>query len=366
MWLYGQFADWATFAGNVNITNSDPFLNISSPGSPTDAFLVKLNPHLNVTLWTAVLGSDGGSSENPPANGMAVDAAGNAYVFGQTLNLENSTLTINGVPRPELDHALYYVVKFDTSGAVVWAKGVGDNLQFLGGAGSYVAWSCSLGTSVFYCGAGLSGLANGDPVSIVDGAFNITMPGAVGSVQVQGWYFGLSIVDGSMVAADKVTLTAGDVSNCGSAVTAAVAGADGTYYLTGSYVCNSTFAGLAMTDVGGATTDMFLAKMFQNGTAAWITTCGDPAATGTTSGLGLAYDEASGSVIVTGSQASTIICNGVTTITNDPNWPAASYGTYGFVLKVSKWSGRVRGSGSEQSSKREAACCCVRHAVTFC
>ena len=127
-YLGGCCDDWATgvavdAAGNVLVTGwtrsvdfpvyhaAQPTLNSGVSAGRFDAFVAKLDPTGTKLLYSTFLGSDGDDG----ASGIAVDAAGNAYVTGMV----NSSASFTGM-KVLPDVFGIFVAKLDPLGALVY------------------------------------------------------------------------------------------------------------------------------------------------------------------------------------------------------------------------------------------------------
>ncbi len=99
----------------------------------TDAFLVKLNSSGTALVYGTYLGGNNYESSSPITGGVAVDAAGNAYVTGLTTSTDFPTTasafdtTYNGGHDP-------YITKFDPTGNVSYSTFVGGTSNDYGTA----------------------------------------------------------------------------------------------------------------------------------------------------------------------------------------------------------------------------------------
>jgi uncharacterized protein (TIGR03437 family) len=127
-YLGGCCDDWATgvavdSAGNVLVTGwtrsanfplLHPFqgtLNNGASAGRFDAFVAKLDPTGSKLLYSTFLGSDGDDG----ASGIAVDAAGNAYITGMV----NSSASFTGM-KVLPDVGGIFVAKLDPQGALIY------------------------------------------------------------------------------------------------------------------------------------------------------------------------------------------------------------------------------------------------------
>jgi len=118
----------------TGFTSSTNFPTTANPLQPTsgggdDAFVTKLNAAGSALVYSTYLGGNGGDS----GNGIAVDAAGNAYVTGVTSSTNFPTLNpVQSACAPCPRGTDAFVTKFNAAGnALVYST-------YLGGAGSDV------------------------------------------------------------------------------------------------------------------------------------------------------------------------------------------------------------------------------------
>src|SRR5437660_5915054 len=204
----------AYVTGNANSTNFPTTTGAFRNGLVgfADAFVAKLDPTGSTLLYSTYLG---GSNFND-ATGIAVDAAGNAYVTGSTLSIDFPTTT--GAFQPTFGGALdAFVTKLNPTGsALVYST-------FLRGS-SFDA------SSAIAVDASGSAYVTGSTLSIdfptMAGAFQTTFGGFVdafvtklnptGSAVIYSTYLGGNNVDGSsgiaVDAADNAFVTGGTIS----------------------------------------------------------------------------------------------------------------------------------------------------------
>lgn len=110
------------FSGNITFSNTT--LTNANSGT-SDIFIVKFSPG-GFPLWAI----SAGSNNNEEARSVAMDGSGNLYVTGfyesATVNFGTHQIT-NGSSLPDI-----FVVKLNTSGNVIWAKGFGGPLLDVG------------------------------------------------------------------------------------------------------------------------------------------------------------------------------------------------------------------------------------------
>lgn len=152
-YLGGGFEDWATgiavdAAGNVVVTGwtrsadfplvaaAQTVLNNGGSLTDFDAFVAKLDPAGGKLLYSTFLGGEG----HDGANGLALDAAGNAYICGQI----QSSKAFPGLP--DLPNRFgVFVAKLDPKGALVYTyyrpNGTANGIAVDSGGNAYVAGS---------------------------------------------------------------------------------------------------------------------------------------------------------------------------------------------------------------------------------
>lgn len=225
-----------------------------------------------------------GGSSNDVGNGVAVDANGNIYSTGSfsstSVTFGSTTLTNHG----GLD---FYVVKYDPSGSVLWAKGatgvsndVGYNLTVDASGNVYIVGTTNSSSLAF----GTTTLTSHgyDDIFIVkyDNSGNLTWAKNAG---------GSGNDIGENVGVD----------------------ASGNVYITGYFASTSlAFGTTTLTNGGG--NDFYIAKYDASGNPVWAKNVGG---TGNETGLGIATD-ANGNSCVTGNFSSSSVTFGTTTFTN--------------------------------------------------
>ena len=111
-------------------TRSFDFMGSSVPAAGSDAFVTKITPDGRSVVYTAILGGSGFEG----GLGVDADAAGNAYVFGNTESTDFPTM---GAFQDSLNGASdAFVVKLGPSGAMVYGTyygGADQDGQFDGG-----------------------------------------------------------------------------------------------------------------------------------------------------------------------------------------------------------------------------------------
>ena len=111
-------------AGSYNyatiVFDSDTLTNADNSGTTYDAFLVKYNSIGNV-VWA----KDAGGTLDDEANSVAVNSIGNVFLAG---DYSSATITFDTATLTGSSYSKIFLVKYDTSGNVAWAKtSVGTN-----------------------------------------------------------------------------------------------------------------------------------------------------------------------------------------------------------------------------------------------
>jgi hypothetical protein len=280
--------------GNAYLTGSTPTSDFpTTPGAfqttnadSSDAFVTKLNPTGSALVYSTYLGGNGDEA----ANGIAVDAAGNAYVTGVTVKVTGPTgntfpTTPGGFQQGSSSGVNAFVTKLDPTGsALVYSS-------FLGGgadSGSGIAVDASGNAYV-------TGRTESTIFPTTPGAFQTTSAGLADAFVTKVDPTGSALVYSTYLGGNGVE------QGLGIAVDAA-----GNAYVTGQTESSNfpTTPGAFQTTFGGIG-DAFVTKVDPTGSALVYSTylggssscCGD-------AGLGIAVD-ATGNAYVTGSTDST-------------------------------------------------------------
>ncbi|MEO7167293.1 MAG: fibronectin type III domain-containing protein [Chthoniobacterales bacterium] len=302
-------------AGNAYATGmvSNPglFDNLVIPCNASDVFLAKYDAAGNVQ-WANV----GGGDLLDQGNKVVTDAGGNSYVVGAiqtnslhpTAKFDNITLTGNG----DYD---WLIVKYNTSGQVVWAQNYGsasgdiaDGVA-LDAAGNVYVTGFFNGTmmvqGVTVTSQGLFDIflakldANGTLLWLKtaggtgsDQAHGVVVDGQ-GNVGITGEFQGTSKFDANSIKAaglgdafiakydaagtnlwvhggGSTTSFAGDPAKA-----IAVDGANNVF-ITGDYTGTAIFDGLSVPNTGTSGSDIFLAKYNSSGVIQWLHHAGGP------------------------------------------------------------------------------------------
>ncbi len=248
-----------------------------------DYYITKYDPNGNM-IWVHQVGVTGHDS---PAYGISTEKNGNSYLAGTT----NGALpgqTQNG-------NEDYFIVKYDTSGSLIWTRQVG------------VAGGLTRGLGI--------------STDSVDNSYitGYTTVGLSGQTQTgtRDYYVAKYDTSGNLIWTRQVGGTGGTTS--GAAISSDLVG--------NSYITGTTTVGLSGQTQNG-TNDYFIAKYDTNGNLIWTRQVG--AASGTTNGRGIDVD---GNIYVTGS--TTVGLSGQTQNgTND--YFIAKYDTSGNLLSTTQ------------------------------
>jgi hypothetical protein len=112
----------------------------------TDAFVSKINPAVAGLPGLAFSTFRGGAGNNSASGGIALDAAGNFYVAGDTDSLTFPTTT--GAFQTTIAGASNaFVTKYDPTGAVVYSTLLGGSTDFFGSPSTDTAWWLAVDSS---------------------------------------------------------------------------------------------------------------------------------------------------------------------------------------------------------------------------
>ncbi len=218
------------FFGSASLTFG--ITTLINAGASYDMFIVKYDVGGNV-LWAKRAGGAG----NEYGSGIAVDGSGNSFVTGyfnsSSFTFDTTTLTTAGT----LD---IFIVKYDSSGNVVWAKSAGGGFQ-------------DVGTSIAVDGSGNS-YATG-----YFGSSSITF-GTTTLTNVTSGYADIFIVKYD-AGGNVVWAKSAGGNNYDESFSIAIDGS-GNSYVTGIFASSSTtFGTTTLTNAGGGGWDIFVAKL---------------------------------------------------------------------------------------------------------
>jgi hypothetical protein len=315
-YVVGEFQGTADFDPGAGTTN------LSSAGN-SDVFIAKYDTSGDLVWAKSVGGSDSDGSRS-----IDLDSSGNPYVtgfFGGTVDFDPGAGTTNLTSAGSTDT---FIAKYDTSGALVWAKSVGgtsselsNTIQIDSSGNSYVTGYFQ-GTADFDPGAGTSNLTSSGNNDIFIAKYDTA---------------------GALVWAQSVGATSIDQS------ASLRIDSSGNSYVTG------LFAGAVDFDPGAGTTtltsagsiDAFIAKYDTSGALVWAKSIGG---TSVDQGASLQIDN-SGNSYVTGYFQGTADFDpgaGTTTLTSAGNSDVfiAKYDTSGGLV----WAKSFGGTSSDESA----------------
>lgn len=298
-------------SGNVYLTGyyksasiifgADTLINASAGNE--DIFIAKYDASGNA-IWA--MGAGGSSTDW--AVSIAVDGSGSSYVVGHFMS---PSITFGTTTLTRLGWIDFFLVKYDASGNVLWAK-----KQDAGGTGGDNLWSVAVDTSG---NAVITG--SFESSSITFGTTTFTNSGNLFPIIYIVKYDG----NGNVLWAK---------SSGGNASGACVAtDASGNVFVTGHFVSPTViFGSIILNNSNWPQNDMFIVKFNASGNPLWARSAG-----GTWNEYGNSVTtDASGNVYVAGQYNSSSITFGATTLTN----AASSMTNDIFIVKYSA-SGNV-------------------------
>ncbi|MBI3502478.1 MAG: SBBP repeat-containing protein [Bacteroidetes bacterium] len=298
VFITGEFASPTITFGNYSLTNS---------GS-ADIYIVKYNSSGNV-LWAKSAGgvnSDVGFS-------VSADGSGNVFVTGF---FNSPTITFGSTTLTSSSGSNIFIAKYDVSGNVLWAK-------------------CSSGNAT---GQGISISADNSGNAYISGYFGYNMSINFGSYTIptaggQDIFLVKYNSSGNVVWAKSFGGSSNDFGNGVSADN------NGNIFLTG-YFASSTanFGSSIVTNSNAGFDDVFIAKCDSSGNVLWAKSAG-----GNDGERGWSVTNANGNTYICGYFSSSLMTIGNYTLTNTNNNPdvfIAKYDVSGNVL----WAKSAGGS----------------------
>ncbi len=265
VYVAGWFTSYHISFGSTTLTHT---------GGYFDSFIVKYDSNGNV-LW--VKGTGGSNDEQTQS--ITTDAAGNAYMAGWY----NPDISFGSTTLPNYSGGYNsFIVKYDSSGNVLWAKGAG--------AFGYYSITADIAGNVYVTGLFTS--------SATFGATTLTCNGGSDVLVVK------YNPSGDVLWAKSA---GGSVSDYATTITADIAG--NAY--AGGYFSSSTitFGTTTLTNNGGQ--DAFIVKYNPSGNVLWAKSAGGSG----DEGVGGITADAAGNVYTTGLFSSPTIVFGSTTLT---------------------------------------------------
>ncbi len=275
----GSFQSNAVTFGTITLTNTSPFFS--------DFFLVKYDCN-GYVLWAI-------SSKDSPGNdaiySICTDKYSNVFVTGpfQSDSITFGSTTLYNAGAPNLD---FYIVKFNSSGNVVWAKSIGGYDEEAAKSictdanGNLIAGGYFFSPSLAFGGITLTNYSPGTAdlfIAKYDSAGNVLWAKSAG---------GDDSDYGSSVAADNV----------------------GNVFIGGSFRSNSiTFNTVTLTNTGPPYSDICLVKYNASGNVLWAKSSKNSPSSDAT--YSICADDF-GNVFITGPYQSETITFGSTTLIN--------------------------------------------------
>ena len=285
LYITGSFQSPTIPFGSFTLTNTD------ITGSTNDMFIVKYD-----SAGTVILAKSAGGSASENARSVSIDTSGNFYVVG---NFNSPTLIFGTTTLTNAGSYDMYLVKYDTTGTVLWAKSAGGTGGDLGNS-----TSTDRSGNIYISGGFASpSLTFGSTILNNAGAYNmyITKYNPSGIVLWAKKEGGTGTDDGSDVVTDTY----------------------GNAYLTGYFTSPSlTLGSTTFTNLGG--NDIFVVKYDSAGIVSWAKNSGD---IGDDYGISVASNDSN--LYIAGYFGSPTINFATTTLYNDD----ADYDA--FVAKIS-------------------------------
>ncbi len=308
-YVVGIFASSTIVFGSITLYNT--------ANNTLDLFIVKYDQSGNV-IWA----KSAGGSDMDEVYGICTDLSGNSYVTGKFWSpfivFGNDTL-VNADNSGNTNDI--FIVKFDSSGSVIWAERFGGN-DFDGGYGI----ALGLNNSFYLTGRFYSPVISFDTITLsTSGGYDIfiakfdTSGNVVWAKNVNGsdWDFGASI------ALDL----------------------NGNAFITGSFYSSTlAFDTIILTNSGTSNTDFFIAKYDSSGNILWAKSAGGTGTGNPEVGCSITLDS-NGNVLVTGFFGSPMISfdsvNLLNAGTNTTNVFMVKYNSSGNVLWAKSFGGTL-------------------------
>ena len=329
VFITGHFYSPTITVGTITLTNTN-----QTSDSTSDIFIVKYDASGNV-LWA----KSEGSGSNESGQSVCTDASGNVFITGSFYS-DNLYIGTTWLFKSEWDrYNDIFIVKYDTSGNVLWAKSAGGvgydggyavctdstgNL-FVTGINSFadifivkydtsgnVLWAKSEGGTGYDLGTGVCTDASGNV--IITGSFaspTITFGTTMLTNTINNTYDFFIVkydTSGNVLWAKSEGGTGHDLSD------GVCTDASGNVIITGYFYSPTIFFGFRTTTLINANefSDIFIVKYDTSGNVLWAKSAGG---TGYDFCRGVSTD-VSGNVFITGYFGSPNINFGTTTLTN--------------------------------------------------
>ena len=284
LYLTGNFQSKKIIFGN------DTLVNTNTTGNTSDIFIAKYD-----SLGNAIWAKSAGGKKNDNGLGITADANGNIFVTGyfRSDTIIFGTFILKKYSTYYQDSADVFIVKYDASGNVIWAKSAGG-------------WDCDYGTSI-----------------AVDVNGNCYVTGNYQSMSIVFDNDTLHLTGGSNIFLVKydnsgnvlwAKTTKGDQAERSTSITVDT---NGNSYLTGYFWSHVlSFGQDSVLNSCGGRSYMFAVKYDALGNSLWATCAGgQPSTIGNDGGNSIAVT-LNGNCCVTGYFASEDISFGSTTLVN--------------------------------------------------
>ncbi|MBI3501011.1 MAG: T9SS type A sorting domain-containing protein [Bacteroidetes bacterium] len=270
----------------------------------TNIFIVKYDTLGNV-LWA----KSAGGMDTDEGLSIATDANSNAYVTGYfySSSFTFGSTTLTNVYYGQTD---IFIVKYDSSGNVIWAKSAGGTQ---GDRGNGIATDAS--GDVYATGIVISDSITFDSITLYNSGVFVVKYDPSGNVLWAEGYAGLAGGSGTSIATD----------------------ASSNVYVAGAFGSDSiVFGSTTLTNADPFTTvDIFIAKFDALGNALWAKSAGGSSNDGATS----VTSDVNGNVFVAGLFQSPTLTFGSTTLTSSGGWEIF-LAKLGLVTGVNEWSNK--------------------------
>ena len=312
VFITGHFYSPTITVGTITLTNTN-----QTSDSTSDIFIVKYDASGNV-LWA----KSEGSGSNESGQSVCTDASGNVFITGSFYS-DNLYIGTTWLFKSEWDrYNDIFIVKYDTSGNVLWAKSAGG----VGYDEGYAVCTDSTGNL------------------FVTGRFNSpTITFGTTSLKCTNSFTDIFIVkydtSGNVLWAKSAGSTGGHGLSTGVCTDAS-----GNVFITGGFAGSIISFGTTTLKCSDSIADIFIVKYDTSGNVLWAKSAGSI-------GYDLSYGvctDASGNVFITGGFAGSIISFGTTTLKCSGSFGdifIVKYDTSGNVL----WAKSAGGYGYDLS-----------------
>jgi hypothetical protein len=290
IYITGYFKSPNIVFGTTTLTNA------SSSNNTSDIFIVKYSPE-GAVLWANSAGGIG----NDFGNDVTVDSNGNIYINGfyNSANIVFGTTTLTNTGNND-----FFIVKYGSSGAVIWAKSAAGNFNDFGND-----VTTDISGNIYFTGSFSS-------PTITFGSTTLTNTGNNNFFIVK---YGS---DGTVIWAKSAGGSGFDLS------TSVKADVNGNVYIIGNFGSSIiTFGTITLTKIGDV--DIFITKYSPNGTELWANSVAGGISSTSVKPNSISTD-VNGNIYLTGAFASSNITFGTTTLTN-----AGKFGNDFFIAKYS-------------------------------